>query len=276
MKTVRVAIQGEAGSFSDEAARALFGEDTVPVPCREFRDLLEPVRDGRADYALLPIENSIAGSVLPAYDLLATTELHVLAEITRPIRHCLLALPDTQLSDLRRVLSHPVALAQCTRFFESHPLLEAIAVYDTAGAAKDVAQRRDRTLAAIAAFGAAQRYGLKVLATDLQDRDDNQTRFYVMAAEAASLARGGERWKSALLLETANSPGALVAVLTPFARHAVNLTKLESRPAETPWTYRFFLEFDGAVSDPGVAAGLEEAAHAARRVRVIGSFPVVG
>ena len=270
----RVAFQGEPGSFSHAVALQVLGAGIDSVPCREFRDVGVAIEQGRADYAVLPVENSIAGSVLPAYDVLLNTTANVVGEVTHLIRHCVMGVSGARMQDLRRVYSHPVALAQCSRFFEQHRQLEAIAVYDTAGAAQEVARANDRTLAAIAAETAAQLYGLDVLLADVQDRADNQTRFYILTREHTVQFEAG-RMKTALLLETKNQPGALVSVLRPLADAGVNLSKLESRPGETPWTYRFFLELDGAITDTAMQRALEHVRAAAAHVHVLGSFPVL-
>ncbi len=269
---MRVAFQGERGSFSEEAATGVFGAEFLPVPCREFRDVGAALANDEADYAVLPVENSIAGSVLPSYDVLAAATSPVIAEITRPIRHFVMAKAGTKLADVQRVLSHPVALAQCSSFFLMHPDIEAVAAYDTAGAAKDVSKSDVAGIAAIAAQTAASLYGLEIIAHDVQDRADNQTRFFVLGDKP--LQWPSTQWKTALLVETKNEPGALLAVLTPFARAGVNLSKLESRPGETPWTYRFFLELEGAVSDANVAAALAGLFDAAS-VKVLGSLVVL-
>lgn len=279
--TLRVGFQGEPGAFSEEAVAALYGTAAVAVPLREFADVGAAVERGDVDAAVLPVENSIAGSVGPVYDLLATLPVRVVGETVRPIRHCLLGLQTATLDGVRRALSHPVALAQCNAFLRGRPDVEAMAVYDTAGAARHVAEEGDPAIAAIASRLAAERYGLKILVSDIQDRDDNQTRFFALvrkeagvdlaaAPEDGSPAATPQR-KTAILFETANRPGALLAVLQAFADHAVNLTKLESRPGPEPWTYRFILELvaDDATAE---AAAIEEAGEAALTLRVLGRF----
>lgn len=282
-QSLRVAFQGEPGAYSEEAVRAAFGSDVEPVPRRSFEDVARAVLDGEVDRGLLPVENTLAGTVVGGYDVLAGGELEVVGEVVRPIRHCLLGVPGTGISNLRRVLSHPVALAQCTDFFRSHPEVEAVAVYDTAGAARTVAERGDPSVAAIAARGAASRYGLEVLQEGLQDRADNQTRFYVVRGpksdplsaeeEAGEEAdRSEESWKTAILFRTRNQPGALVDVLKAFSTRGVNLSKLESRPGDDPWTYRFFLELEDR-GDRGTAGdAVEEARSVAQELRVLGIF----
>jgi prephenate dehydratase len=272
----RVAFQGELGAYSDEALRLFFGAHAAPVACRDFAAVGERVAAGEVEYGLLPIENSLAGSVVGSYDVLASTDLVVVGEIVCPIHHCVLALPGVDMGDLRRVLSHPVALAQCRRWLAAHAHAEAVAWYDTAGAAKAVAEGGDPRSGAIASRLAAERYGLEVLESRVEDRPDNQTRFLVVARPDAPRPRraveGSTGTRTSLLAETANSPGSLFHLLRPFAEHGVNLSKLESRPAEEPWSYRFFIELDGAAGDPPLERALEEA-RAIAIVRVLGSYP---
>jgi prephenate dehydratase len=275
--TVTVAFQGELGAFSEEAVRTWFGPEVEPLPCREFRQVGEAVRSGRVSAGLLPVENTLAGTVQPAYDVLAEPGLEVVGEVIRPIRHFLLGVHGSTLEGIRRVISHPVALAQCGDFLSRHPGIEAVAVYDTAGAAKEVAEGNDPTVGALAARRAAERYGLQVLAEDLQDRSDNQTRFLVIRREGGpplpeEEARAVTGWKTALLVETENRPGALVDILHPMAEGGVNLSKLESRPGVTPWSYRFFLEFDGDLSREEVEVALNLVRSRAQSVRVLGTY----
>jgi prephenate dehydratase len=276
----RVAFQGELGAFSDEAVRAFFGASAEPVACRTFDAVARAVVGGEVDFGLLPIENSLAGSVVGSYDVLAATDLVVLGETVRPIHHCVLGVPGAGLETLRRVLSHPVALAQCTRFFEGHPDIEPVSHYDTAGAAREVAQLRDPSVGAIASRLAAERYRLEILAADVEDRPDNQTRFLAVSrpghphpARREPGADDSPGFRTSLLAETDNRPGALVRLLLPFADHGVNLSKLESRPGGEPWTYRFFIEVDTAVDAPAAAAALQEARRHATALRVLGSYP---
>lgn len=248
------------------------------MPRRSFEDVARSVLSGETERGLLPVENTLAGTVAGSYDVLAGGELEVVGEVVRPILHCLLGIPGSGVEGLRRVLSHPVALAQCTEFFREHPGVEAVAVYDTAGAARTVAEEDDPEVAAIAAEGAADRYGLEILATDLQDRDDNQTRFYVVRKREGGRSAhpsdgGGAGWKTALLFRTRNEPGALVRVLRAFSSRGVNLSKLESRPGEDPWTYRFFLEFEDRGDRDAGREAIREARGETRELRVLGVFP---
>ncbi len=269
----RVAFQGEAGAFSEDAALAFFGGRAVAVPRRDFEAVGAAVAEGAVEYGVLPVENSLAGSVVAAYDILSRGRLTIVGEVVRPIRHCLLGVPGAEPAEVRRIISHPVALAQCTRFLAVGSA-EAVAVYDTAGAAREVAERGDPTLAAVAGRCAAERYGLAVLADGIQDRQDNQTRFFLVAAASARPVPSAptDARKMVILLETEDRPGALVGALVPFALNGINLTRLESRPADRPWRYRFFLELSADAADPAAARAIEEARDRALSLRLLGSF----
>jgi prephenate dehydratase len=270
---LRVAFQGELGAFSEEAIGKLWPVGAEPVPHRQNRDVVRAVSTGIVDLGLLPVENTLAGSVAPSYDALAESDVHVVGETVLPIHHCLLALPGAALTELRSAESHPVALDQCATFLERYRHLEPRAAYDTAGAARDIAAAGDRSRAAIASRAAARRYGLDVVADGIQDRDDNQTRFVVVSRESVALPNGSPA-RTMLVLTTANVPGALLSVLKPLASRGMNLTKLESRPTGEPWTYRFFLEFTHRAGDNAAAAALTKVRTEARTCRVIGTYAV--
>lgn len=273
----RVAFQGEHGAYSEEAVGAWWGGAAVPVPARECADVAQAVVGGAVDCGLLPIENTLAGSVVATYDALAAAEdIVVVGEVVLPIHHCVVAPVGAELASLTTVESHPVALAQCRRFFATHPWIEPRAAYDTAGAARAVAERGDARGAALAGRGAARRFGLTVLAADVEDRPDNQTRFLVLARagdpRATATVPAGTPARTALLAVTENAPGALLRLLAPLAEAGLNLSKLESRPTGTPWTYRFFLEVEHAGGDPRRDAALEALGRAADSLRVLGTF----
>lgn len=280
---MRVAFQGEGGAFSEAAIHRCFGEGAVePLPCPGFADLADAVTSGRAGFGMLPVENSIAGGVAPSYDELRRGSLTVVGEVIEPIRLCLMGLPGASVKGLRRVLSHPVALGQCQAMLRRLDGVDAVAVHDTAGAARLVAEAGDAGVAAVASRRAASLYGLDVLLDDVQDRPDNQTRFFVVARpgtpvlEPGDVAPGAPGLRTALLLATAHRPGALADVLVPLAAAGLNLTRIESRPADEPWHYAFFLELDGDAGEPRAAAALRAAADAARQLHVLGSFHRLG
>jgi prephenate dehydratase len=271
---MRVAFQGEPGAFSEEAAERFFGA-IDPLPCRDLAATFQAVRSGAAAAAMVPVENSYAGSIHEAYDRLLEHGLPVIGELTLPVRHCLLARPGTRLEDVRQVLSHPQALAQCERYLRRLGVT-AVAVYDTAGSARQVAEAGEPGQAAIAGARAGERYGLVALARDIQDAPGNATRFYAVGAEGATVPPPGEwnRTVVVLALPGADRPGALVRALAAFADHGVNLLKLESRPSrQAAWQYTFHLELEAHVTEPGCAAALAELRSWATMVRVVGSFP---
>lgn len=268
---VRVAYQGAPGAYSEEAVRALW-PDAEPLPLRENADVARAVATGDAEGGVLPVENTLAGSVLASYDaLLAFPGLWVTGELRLPIRHCLLAPPGATLASIRRVESHPVALAQCTEFFHQHPYMEVHASYDTAGAAAEVAASRDPWRAALASRLAAERYGLIVLRDDLADRPDNTTRFLSITRTPAEPA-AGEPAHTMLALTLANEPGALLRVLAPLASAGINLTRIESRPTGEPWTYRFIIEMEHAAGAPVVRTVIDEVRRVALSCRIVGSW----
>jgi len=269
----RVGFQGELGAFSEEALLRLL-PDAAPVPRRTFRDVVRGVVSGEDDAGLLPVENTLAGGVAAAFDALQDADVHAVREVIIPIRHFLLGVPGAGLAGVEEVRSHPVALAQCERFFLDHPGVRPVAVHDTAGAAREVAEAGAPSVAALAPRQAAARYGLDVLAADLQDRDDNQTRFLLVvpgARSAEAPAGGRDGLKTAVIVETRNRPGALHDLLGVFARRGLDLTFIESRPAGTPWTYRFILEFRHDEPAPALEC-LSAAASEERSVRVLGTY----
>ena len=271
---LRVAYQGAPGAYSEEAVVRLW-PGASPVPMRECIDVARGVERGKVDAGVLAVENTLAGSVVASYDALAACE-HVVAvgETIIGIHHCVLAAPGTSLARLRWVESHPVALAQCRGFFERHPHLEPRATYDTAGSAMDVAGARDPQRAALASRIAAAHYGLEILAADVEDRPDNQTRFVAIARPPVQLPeRTGAR--TILLAAVGNTPGALHRLLGPFAEHQLNLSKLESRPTGEPWSYRFIIEVEHPAGDPAMKHALDAVREMAHSCRIVGTYPLV-
>jgi len=265
-----VAIQGEAGSFSHAAALATHGPTLRLVPCATFVDLFRAVESGAAASGVVPIENTLAGSVHENYDLLSAHALHVVAETELRIRHCLIAAPRTTRPEVRRVASHPVALAQCRRFFLAHPDLVAVPAYDTAGSVRDLMMGRVQADAAIASRLAAELYGGEVLEEGLEDHAANFTRFLVIARDAAAHEAAN---KTSLLLSLGNTPGTLHRALGVFAARGLNLTKIESRPLPgRPWEYLFYLD----VVDTGerLDEALEEIRECTSGLRVLGTYPM--
>lgn len=266
-----VAIQGEAGSFSHAAALETHGPVIRLVPCVTFVELFRAVETGAATSGIVPIENTLAGSVHENYDLLHAHALHVVAETELRIRHCLVAPPRTTLPQIRRVASHPVALAQCRQFFVSHPDVVAVPAYDTAGSVRDVMSGTVAADAAIASKLAAELYGADVVAEGLEDHAENYTRFLVVARQPAT-PQPADALKTSLLLSLGNTPGTLYRALGVFAARGLNLTKIESRPLPgRPWEYLFYLD----VVDSGreLEAALEELRAFTFGIRVLGTYP---
>ncbi len=271
----RVAYQGAPGAYSEEAVVRLWPAAT-PVPLRECLDVARAVERGDVDAGLLAVENTLAGSVVASYDALASCQRVVaIAETIIGIHHCVLGVRETSLDAIRWVESHPVALAQCAGFFERYPHLEPRATYDTAGSALEVARVRDPRRAALASRIAAERYGLDILAADVEDRPDNQTRFVALAREAVALADGTAA-RTILLVTVDNTPGALHRLLGPFAEHGLNLSKLESRPTGEPWSYRFIMEIEHAGGEPAMAQALDAVRDIAQSCRVVGTYATSG
>jgi prephenate dehydratase len=268
---VLVAFQGELGAFSEEAVERAFANGK-PVACRENRDVARQVARGQVAAGVLPVENTLAGSVPASYDaILAEPTLHIVREVVIPIHHCIMGCRGASLDTMRTIESHPIALAQCANWFAAHPSIHQRAAYDTAGAARDVAAARDVTRGALASRIAATRYGLELLAENVEDRGDNQTRFVVLELAPARMVANSAA-KTVLMLEVDNRPGSLVRVLTPLSKRELNLTKLESRPTGEPWTYHFVLEFEHRAGDPVVAAALHDVEREAVSMRVVGTY----
>jgi prephenate dehydratase len=270
---LRIAFQGELGSFSDEAIQQLWGGDVSRLPYRDFADVTASVAAGVADRGVLPIENTMAGSIAGSHDALSGLPgLHVVAETVVAVHHCLLATPGTAFENITTVLCHPVAMAQCKDFFATNPQLEVHPSYDTAGAAMDVSKVADPTVAAVASRRAALHYELTVLRPDIEDRPDNQTRFLGIASAPQPLPADTPA-RTMFVIRTGDSPGALLEALLPLAKHHVSIRRLESRPTGEPWSYRFFIEFDHQAGDAAAEAVVRDIASLAHETRLLGTFP---
>lgn len=270
----RIAFQGERGAFSEEAARKLLGEAIEVVPCASFDDVFDAVGRGEADAAIVPIENSLAGSVLRNYELLANAELMIAGEVFLRISLNLIALRGVRFDEIRVVYSHPVALAQCRQFIAKHNL-EAKPAYDTAGSVQQLVRHGARDEAAIGGAAAAEIYGAAILAHSIEDHRENFTRFLLLAPTGRPpLVRKGGAVKTTLLFRTSNKAGALFRALAAFALRDINLSKLESRPIEgRPWEYAFYADISGDATDPNVARAIAHLEEMCESVRILGSYP---
>ena len=277
-EAIRVAYQGERGAFSETAAKRLLGAVPNAIPFRSFEEMFDSVRNGDADCCVTPIENSLAGSIHRNYDLLLESELTILGETNLRVSHHLIAAPETSIDDVRRVYSHPVALAQCGRFLRAHPEVEAVPVHDTAGAVRLVMERGVAGEAAIASDRAAEIYGAKVLAAAIEDNRQNFTRFFIAAPAHAGITPVADgparRWKTSLVLRIADKPGALFRALGAFALLDIDLSKIESRPIEgRPWEYAFYIDVIGKATEEPLSRALDNLKSMAEVVKILGSYP---
>jgi prephenate dehydratase len=250
---MKIAIQGEPGSFSHEAAQKLAAGAEI-VPCVLSVEVFAKLEDGSADAAAIPIENSLAGSVLEHFDLLLKYDVKVVRETLLRIRHNLVAISGATLGEIDRVFSHSVALAQCRRFLAEHPRMKAVAFYDTAGSVKQLVALRDRRAAAIASDQAAAYYGAEILMAGIEDDAENYTRFFLVR-RTGEAEFDAEANKLSIAFSVENRPGSLVAALSALSAQGTNLTKIESRPVQgKPWEYIFYVDCQIGSSEEGTRA----------------------
>lgn len=267
---MRIAYQGESGAYS-EAAALRFKPDADPVPRFSFDDVFSAVAAGEVPYGILPIENTIAGSIHRNYDLMLEHELPIVAEVKHPIVHNLIVCEGTELAQVRRVYSHPKGLEQCERFLRTLSGVEIVATYDTAGSAKMIQEQELSDTAAIASERAAEIFGLRVLKTGVQDVADNFTRFLIISRDPAPL---GTPDKTTIVFTVPNDPGALFKALSVFALRDIDLTKLESRPIPArPFEYLFYADLSAKREDIRCARALMHLAEFAPSLRTLGSYP---
>jgi prephenate dehydratase len=267
---MRIAIQGEPGSFSHEAAKKLVAGATI-VPCSLSADVFAALTNGSVDVAVIPIENSLAGSVSEHFDLLLTHDVTVEREIQIRIRHNLIAISGASIDEIDRVFSHPVALAQCRRFLANHPRMESFAFYDTAGSVKQLVELRDRHAGAIASEAAAHYYGAQILQSNIEDNPENFTRFFLVRRSRDAVIDPKSN-KISFAFSVENRPGSLVAALTDLSALGTNLTKIESRPVHgKPWEYIFYVDCQIRSSDEGSQA-LEALRRRCAMVKELGRY----
>ena len=265
-----VAFQGVRGAYSEEAIYQFFGSDVETLPCQSFQGIFEAVESREADYGMQPIENSTAGSINRAYDLLQSHDLRVWGEVILRVRHALLAPEGMTLAEVERVRSQPEALAQCKRYLHNHGW-SSETTYDTAGGARDLAAEPESGVASIASRLAGQLYDLKELDYGIEDSPNNYTRFFILSLDDPPRA---QRSKTSLVFASRHQPGALYECLGEFSKRYVNLSKLESRPRPgRPWQYSFFLDFDGHCQDPECEAALMGLLRRSSFVKLLGSYP---
>jgi prephenate dehydratase len=270
---MRVAFQGEPGAFSEAAAVQLLGEQIQTIPRSTFDSTFRAISDGAADALLVPVENTLAGSVVRVYDLLLENPLEICGETILPIEHHLMGCPGARFEEIREVASHPMALAQCERFFETHSALKRVPAEDTAGSVREVIERGDKSHAAIAGRRATTHYGAIILRENIEDDAENFTRFVLLLPpEEAERFRAKDARKMSLAMRLAHRPGALLASLEPFANHGVNLLKIESRPIHgKPFEYQFYIDVEA--ENPGyLEQALNEVREVTSQLRVLGLY----
>ncbi len=264
-----VAFQGEHGAFSEKAARQFFGESAKVSPSGSFREVFEKVVSGDTAFGIVPVENTLGGSIHQNYDLLVEHDVHIVGETKLRVVHNLIANPGTKLGEIQRIYAHPQAAAQCEKFLRAHPSWSILQVYDTAGSVKMIKEEKALDAAAIASAQAALRFGMEVLKEGIESDPQNFTRFIVIAREPAK--RGN---KVTMVYGTENKPGALLRTLEVFSRRGINLSKLESRPiAGKPWEYLFTVDLMGDLQEKSVGATVKELQSHVTFLKVLGSYP---
>jgi prephenate dehydratase len=272
-KHTRAAFQGERGAFSHSAARKLLGDHIDVVPCASFRAVFEAIRLDEVTHAVIPIENTLHGSVHENYDNLLECDIPISGETSVRISHQLIAMPGIRFKDVRQVYSHPVALNQCREFFAANPQLEAVSFYDTAGSVKMLQEKHPENAAAIASDTAAEIYGGTILRRNIEDNRQNFTRFFLLTKQTNPVKTATGTWKTSLVFTTANTPGALFRAMACFALRDINLTKLESRPLRgKPWEYLFYVDLIGSRDDKNVQNALANLGEMTDLLKILGSY----
>ncbi len=267
---VSVAFQGVAGANSEAAIRLHFGDGVRTMPCETYDEIFRAVESGAADFGMLPVENSLAGTVASSYELLMDYDLRIQAEVILRIRYGLFAIPGTKLADIQRVRSHPQALAQCGKFLKRRGF-EPVVWFDTAGSARDLAAKPEPHTAALAPLLAGKLYGLEALEENMEDEPFNFTRFFVLGHGDPP---ADSRAKTSLVFSVQSRPGALYEIIGEFATRHINLSKIESRPRPNrPWQYWFYLDFEGHFQEPNCEAALLGVLRRAAMVKILGSYP---
>jgi prephenate dehydratase len=272
-KIASVAFQGELGAFSHSAALKLLGAKIKVHPCATFNDVFEALRSDSASQAVVPIENTLHGSIHENYDHLLKYDVPIRGETSIRISHHLIALSGVRLRDIRRVFSHPVAINQCRKFLERNRQIEPIPFYDTAGSVKMLREKAPAGAAAIASESAAAIYGGVILKRNIEDDRQNFTRFFLLTKQRESTANSSATWKTSLVFSTLNVPGALFKAMACFALRDLNLTKIESRPLiGKPWEYLFYVDLLGRESDTAVRNAIANLTETTQFVKVLGSY----
>lgn len=274
---MKVSFQGEPGAYSEQAVFNYFG-DVETVPCESFDMMFDSVVSGKSDFALAPIENSLAGSIHQNYDLLLRHDLHIVGEYLLRVQHCLIAMPGVKKEDIKKAISHPQALGQCAAYLRNLGV-KPETVYDTAGSVKILKESGARDTAAIASRRAAEIYGMQIIEEGIEDDAENYTRFLAVGREsvipaALSESKDEGEAKTSIVFTLKNQPGSLFKAMSVFALRDIDLTKIESRPLQgKPWEYLFYVDFIGSINDDVSRRALDHLGEYAVTVRVLGSYP---
>jgi len=269
---IKVAFQGELGAYSEEAAFSFFENKIQTIPCHTFSEVFKIVEKNKAQYGIIPIENSLEGTIGQNYDLLLKSNLKIFGELILKISHCLISNKDQKIDSIKKVYSHPQALGQCREFLEKRKL-EGIPTYNTAGSVKMLKEGKiEKGAGVIASEKAAKFYGMKILKKGIETNPYNFTRFFIISKKKSKKAKKN---KTSIVFSTKHIPGALFKVLELFAKEKINLTKIESRPiVGKPWEYNFYLDFEGHKEEEKIKKVLKEAKNNALFLKVLGSYPL--
>ena len=265
----RVSFQGERGAYSEAASISFFGNDIEAIPCPTFSDVLKNTESDGSGYSILPIENSLEGSVGESNDLLLETDLNVIGEIYHRIHHCLIGIGS--IGDVDTVYSHPQALGQCRKFIQENSL-KTIPSYDTAGSVKIIKNLNKNNVACIASKNAAEIFDVPIIKEGVEDNVNNYTRFLVFSKENNGKT---DNSKTSIIFSVKHEAGALYQIINEFYQHKINLTKIESRPNKnTPWEYNFYVDFEGQQDDPSIKDMLEKLRNYSTFLKILGSYPI--
>jgi prephenate dehydratase len=269
-------FQGELGAFSQQAIRQLLGPEAIPMPHQRFEEAFKALRDKKVSAAVIPIENTLHGSVHENYDHLLNFDLEIVAETSVRIVHNLITCPGVPFSKVTKVYSHPVALTQCLRFFENNPQVERVPFYDTAGSVKMILEQKLPDAAAIASSLSAEIYGGKILKKSIEDDRENHTRFFLLRppGQVKTKPEDHAHWKTSIVFTTRNTPGSLFRGLAAFALRDISLAKIESRPRRgKPWEYLFYVDIHAHIEEPRVKNAIAHLGELADMIRVLGCYP---
>jgi len=265
----KITFQGEHGAYSETSAKRFFKNDVETIACRTFHDVLKEADSGNSDYAILPVENSIEGSVGQSFDAILSSNLHAVGEIYLEIHHCLIS--NAGIDEITTVYSHPQALGQCSDFIQKNSL-KTVSTYDTAGSVKIIKDLNEKNIAAIASQNAAGIYGLPIIKEKIENDPNNVTRFLIFSKQQTESSTND---KTSIIFSISHEPGALYEIIKEFSSNDINLTKIESRPKKgSTWEYNFYLDFVGHISDAKISHVLENLKKNTKFLKIIGSYPL--